>query len=86
MNNTQHIKILALLRNRKGWVPLPDILALGIAQYNARIHELREIGYDIQNKTEWVKGVRHSWFLLVSEPHATRQAFEDNKGQFAFCK
>ena len=63
--NTQHTRILALLRSRPGqWIPLPEILGLGIAQYNARIKELREEGYEIKNKTDWVAGVRHSWFCL----------------------
>ncbi|HEV2522582.1 MAG TPA: hypothetical protein VGT24_09390 [Candidatus Acidoferrales bacterium] len=58
-------KLLALLRSAHGaWVALPDILALGIAQYNARIFELRK-RFTIENRTEIVDGVRHSWFRLV---------------------
>jgi len=68
MKTTQHIRILTLLRSRKDWTPLPDILALGCAQYGARILELRQQGYDIQNRTEWVEGQRRSWFKLISEP------------------
>jgi hypothetical protein len=49
-------------------VSLLDILALHIAQYNARIHELRRAGFDIQNRVEDINGVRHSWFRLVSTP------------------
>lgn len=58
--------VLKLLQDR--WpsrVPLPDVLSLGVAQYNARILELRELGYDIRNEIEWHDGIRHSWFRLV---------------------
>ena len=44
------------------WIPLPRILSMGIAQYNARIFELRRQGMDIENKTERVNGRRHSFF------------------------
>ena len=65
----QSKKILALLRAVNGaWVPLPEILALGIAQYNARIWELRKQGFTIENRTEVIDDVRHSWFRLVSSP------------------
>lgn len=68
MRNTQQKKILSLLSSRPyEWVPLPAIIGLGIAQYNARIKELRDSGVRIENKTEWVDGTRHSWFRLVPE-------------------
>lgn len=61
--------ILALLRSAHGaWVPLPEILALGIAQYNARIFELRKRGLNIENRTERIDGVCHSCFRLVDSP------------------
>lgn len=60
----QHAKIMSLFKSRQGqWVPLPDILALGVAQYNARILELRRLGEQISNKTEVVNGQKHSWFM-----------------------
>ena len=66
--------ILALLRSAHGaWVPLPEILALGIAQYNARIFELRK-HFTIDNHTETINGVRHSWFRLVESPTAPEPA------------
>jgi hypothetical protein len=67
---TQCEKILALLQSANGqWVPLPQILALGCAQYSARIHTLRhEMGFHIENRTEVKNGVRHSWFRLTSGP------------------
>jgi hypothetical protein len=68
----QSEKIIALLRSARGaWVPLPEILALGVAQYNARIFELRKRGLDIENRTQTVDGVRHSWFRLVDPPTAS---------------
>lgn len=65
----QSEKILSLLRSAHGaWVPLPEILALCIAQYNTRIFELRKRGLNIENRTETVDGVKHSWFRLVDSP------------------
>jgi hypothetical protein len=66
----QSEKLLALLRSAHGgWVSLPDILALGLAQYNARIWDLRnKRGLNIENRTEIIKGVRHSWFRLLDSP------------------
>jgi hypothetical protein len=63
----QSERLIALLRAANGrWVPLTDILGLGIAQYSARIWECRKKrGLDIENRTETIQGVRHSWFRLV---------------------
>jgi hypothetical protein len=50
-SSTQCDDLLALLRARApAWVQLSDILALGIAQYNARIFELRQNGHIIEQK------------------------------------
>ena len=77
----QEKRILALLKaarpaewtdplRRAGEVPLPMILMLSprIAQYNARIKELRAAGYDIRCRSEWVNGERHTFYRLVAEP------------------
>jgi hypothetical protein len=65
----QRERILALLRSARGaWIPLLDILALDIAQYNARIFELRKRGLSIENRIKTINGVRHSWFRLVDSP------------------
>jgi hypothetical protein len=65
---TQRARILRLLIDaRGGWVPLPQIIACA-AQYNARIFELRRMGYSIENRTDRVDGVRHSWFRLGNSP------------------
>jgi hypothetical protein len=67
-SKTQSAAILRLLVEARGaWVPLPDIMACA-AQYNARIFSLRRDGYNIENRTETVNGVRHSWFRLVDSP------------------
>jgi hypothetical protein len=61
-HSTQRDRLLSLLKARANlWVPLPDILALRIAQYNARIHELRSVGHVIQSKQDG----DCSWFRLV---------------------
>ena len=66
---TQSAALLRLLIDAHGsWVALPEILALGIAQYGARILELRRMGFNIENRTERVNGARHSWFRLVNSP------------------
>jgi hypothetical protein len=69
-HKTQRGRLLKLLLDPRGdWVSLSDILALNIAQYSARIHELRRLGFTIENKTETVDGKRHSWFRLIrNEP------------------
>ncbi|MCI0402673.1 MAG: hypothetical protein L0212_04025 [Acidobacteria bacterium] len=65
----QQRRLLALLDSAEGgWVPLPRILALTpkIAQYNARIHELRAKGFPIENRIiERVGGECHTEFRLV---------------------
>jgi hypothetical protein len=67
---TQRERLLHLLEENCGeWVPLPRILALGIAQYGARIlelrRELRPRGYRIENRTRRVGGVVYSSYRLV---------------------
>jgi helix-turn-helix protein len=72
---TQRDRLLRLLAEAKGaWVPLPAILALNIAQFGARILELRRAGHIIENHTEKEKlgyGGIHSWYRLV--PKASQQ-------------
>jgi hypothetical protein len=65
---SQRAAILRLLVDAKGgWVALPNVLELGIAQYNARILELRRLGFVIENRTERINGARHSWFRLTGK-------------------
>lgn len=68
MKGTQRGRILELLISARGdWVPLPKITECA-AQYNSRIHELRHLGFLIENRTKEIDGVRHSWFRLVRGP------------------
>ena len=53
--------------NRGRWIPLPQILAMGIAQYNARIFELRREGMQIENTSKTVDGAKHTWFRYNPE-------------------
>ena len=65
---TQRARILGVLTCARGeWVPLPAITECA-AQYNARIFELRRMGFRIVNRTKDVDGVRHSWFKLETGP------------------
>lgn len=64
----QRGQILKLLEAAGGQgVSLPEIAACAV-QYNARIYELRRLGFRIANKTREVDGERHSWFVLESMP------------------
>jgi hypothetical protein len=50
----------------------------GIAQFGARILELRRAGFGIENKTERGEdGTIHSWYRLISSPPATRDRHEN---------
>lgn len=63
---TQCERLLRFFEERQGqWVPLPEILALGIAQFGARILELRRSGYVIENRREHAGKAVHSWYRLV---------------------
>jgi len=86
---TQRDQLLAKLESRPGeWVPLPEILGLRIAQYSARIFELRALGHRIENRREDGK----SFFRLVKssslrqeegskvEQHTTSSAQENSAG------
>ena len=65
---SQREKLLRLLQEG-GWVDLPRILELGIAQYNTRIWELRRElepkGYRIESRVVHSNGRVRSWFRLL---------------------
>jgi hypothetical protein len=64
-HNTQRGEILSLLIKALGdRVPLPKILALSV-QYNARLHELRKLGFRIDNERERVDGQVRSCYRLI---------------------
>ena len=62
---TQRSKILQLLTAARGaWVPLPQIVECA-AQYNARIFELRRMGFRIPApRSKIVDGQKHTWYRI----------------------
>jgi hypothetical protein len=75
--SAQRAKILELLISAHGeWVPLPKIRDCA-CQYNARIFELRRLGFRITNRIQEVNGSRHSWFRLESGSHAVQAPFQE---------
>lgn len=84
-HKSQRAKILALLiAARGGEVPLPEIIAIA-AQYNARIHELRRLGFRISSRTKIVNSERHSWLRLELQPAksaSTRNLSEPQDSNF----
>ena len=67
----QQFRIFDLLNTNFGHrVGLPEILRLGVAQFGARILELRAklrpLGYDIINETERSNPITHSWYTLIA--------------------
>ena len=61
-------RILALLLARRGtWVPAPELAKIAL-QYCARIKELRDAGYKIENQKERVGRQVHGSFRLVACP------------------
>ena len=86
---TQRERLLHLLEESSGeWVPLPRILTLGIAQYSARIHELRRElkpkGWRIENRRRHNGGAVHSWFRLVPPP-SQGNLFEEPRAAEPTC-
>ena len=72
---TQRDKLLRLLSNNVNhWVGLPEILQLGIAQYNARIKELRTEGWYIENTIKVESGERHSWYRLIDPEYPAEKS------------
>jgi len=71
-DRTQRGRLLALLiRACGGEVSLPEILALGIAQFGSRILELRAMGFRIVNRQESRGEQRLSFYKLESGPGLT---------------
>lgn len=69
---TQKEEILnILLRNRENWVPAYELAGAAL-QYSARIKELRDAGYVIENRTKRVGRQVHGEFRLVSCPGEER--------------
>jgi hypothetical protein len=85
-SKTQRDRILSVLIQARGtWVPLTEILPIA-AQYGARIFELRKkLNFNIENRTQEVNGVRHSWFRLVPRPSSNLQ-LEEKDAQTTYSR
>ena len=63
MKRTQRDRLKDLFEYNKGrWIPLTQIWAMGICQYNSRLLDLRHEGMKIENKTKIENGIKKSWF------------------------
>jgi hypothetical protein len=70
-NPTQADVLLSLLRKARGEgkaLTLPEILQTGIAQFTARIFELRELGLVIENELQRSDGRVLSRYWLRHDP------------------
>jgi hypothetical protein len=68
---TQKAEILdLLLKNRGRWIPAYSLSAVAL-QYGARVKELRDAGYQVENKTERCGRKVHGSFRLVACPGET---------------
>ena len=67
--NTQHSKIMNHLRTTKGITVREAMIEYHISSLTKRIHELRELGYDILStvKRHPVTGQRYTRYTLLSE-------------------
>ena len=72
MSQAQREEMLAFFKARPNqWIPVYEVARIAL-QYNARIKELRNLGYHIENKLiEVVNGKRHTAFRYV--PHEEKQ-------------
>ncbi len=70
--HTQAAVLLQMLRDARAnrtAVPLPSIMAAGIAQHGARLNELRSRGFVIENEIERAGNGRvHSRYWLRFDP------------------
>lgn len=73
---TRTDRLLALLLSRKGGrVSLPEVQSAAGAQHGARLRELKDRGYMIENSMERVNGDVHSWYTLRAGPGETVPMF-----------
>jgi hypothetical protein len=68
----QRARILRRLLESMGTEVAAYELAQIALQYGARVHELRALGFVIQNRSEMVGRQRRSWFRLAMTPVSTR--------------
>jgi hypothetical protein len=64
--------LMVLQRNLGAWVPMPELAlaasrtGIGVAVHS-RANDLRRAGYAVENKTEKVDGIVHSFYRLNVE-------------------
>lgn len=61
--NSQCERVLALLKSKE-WITLPEILDLRIANYRARVSELRQEGFDIECELKVMDGEHHTRYRV----------------------
>jgi hypothetical protein len=59
----QTARILRRLIATDGWVPAPELSRESL-QYCARVHELRAVGFVIENRIERRAGIVHGFYRL----------------------
>jgi hypothetical protein len=86
----QRDRLLGLFISARGReISLSEILTLNIAQFGARILELRRLGFRIVNRTEISDGKKLSWYRLdhsqipaLTAPNATDKITEPTNSLF----
>ena len=62
--------------NAGRWIPLPNILSMGIAQYNSRILDLRREGMTIWNENRLGEdGIRRSYYQYIPDKGSQLEMF-----------
>ena len=77
---TQRQRLRELFEQREGqWIGLPEILSINIAQFGARLKELRDIGgMRIENMMEHGDGTVRSWYRYM-KPKGQGQLFPQQR-------
>ena len=76
MTNTQHNNILKHLKTTKGLTVREAMIEYSISSLTKRVHELRELGYDIVShpKKHPVTGQRYVRYTLQTETQEGEKA------------
>jgi biotin operon repressor len=70
-----------LLKNKGRWVPAYSLSAVAL-QYGARVKELRDAGYQIENRTERYGRQVHGSFRLIACPGETGERIGATDGDY----
>lgn len=85
---TQRQRLRELFEQREGqWIPLPEILSMSIAQFGARLKELRDIeGMHIENRMMHENSIVRSWYRYTKPKGQSRlfpqQLEEGQRGHY----